>query len=302
MNKTLGEIQALRERLLRDISNEASSKLRALLEGKHIYQSVLIDGERLISEWKAGVENLGATVTESDLGFAQQRFVLSESQINAVDRVGGASSILTLIVGNIKLFCSTCKERETFSPVWFRDMANELTEPVFFVTEATAPPPPDGFQLFYITLECQHCQGKPEGMMVRRQGWRLSLDGRSPMEYVIVPPHIPKNERTYYRDAIIAGHGGKILAGLFYLRTLIEIFARRATGETGKRHGDELMDEYYKILPEAYRDLMPSLKQWYGKLSEPIHTGKDDGPLFDEAREAIERHFEMRRLFKIAEQ
>jgi hypothetical protein len=61
------------------------------------------------------------------------------------------------------------------------------------------------------------------------------------------------------------------------------------------------MDGYYNRLLPAYRDLMPSLKEWYGKLSEPIHTGRADGPLFDRARAEIERHFEMRRVFKIAE-
>jgi hypothetical protein len=42
------------------------------------------------------------------------------------------------------------------------------------------------------------------------------------MEYVDVPNHIPKQERDLFRDAMIAVHGGKALAGLFYLRTFIE--------------------------------------------------------------------------------
>ena len=121
------------------------------------------------------------------------------------------------------------------------------------------------------------------------------------MEHVEVPKYIPKKERDYFRDALIAVHGGKVLAGLFYLRTFMELFARRATGETGRRYGDELMEAYYAILPPAHRDSLPSFKEWYGKLSEPLHTGRADAALFEEAHEAIDRHFDMRRLFKIAE-
>lgn len=46
---------------------------------------------------------------------------------------------------------------------------------------------------------------------------------------------------------------------------------------------------------------MPSLREWYGRLSEPIHAAKADEGLFEEAREAIEQHFEIRRVFKIPE-
>ena len=47
MNKTLGELQALREELIRNISREAGNKLKLLLEQKHIYQHVIIDGKSL---------------------------------------------------------------------------------------------------------------------------------------------------------------------------------------------------------------------------------------------------------------
>ncbi len=46
------------------------------------------------------------------------------------------------------------------------------------------------------------------------------------------------------------------------------------TGEAGRRFGDELMAEYGNTLPNAHRDTMPSLREWYEKLSEPIHAAK----------------------------
>jgi hypothetical protein len=153
--------------------------------------------------------------------------------------------------------------------------------------------------LFALLLQCQRCTGKPEAVLIRREGWRLSLHGRSPMEYVEVPKYIPKQERHLFRDAIIAGHSGKTLAGLFYLRTFIEQFARRVTGETGRRPGNEIMEDYGKTLPERHRGSMPSLREWYERLSEPIHAAKDDEKLFEEAKEAIELHFDIRRVFKI---
>jgi hypothetical protein len=160
-----------------------------------------------------------------------------------------------------------------------------------------------GLQLFFIAYQCEHCHGAPAGLLIRRDGWRFSLDGRSPMEEIQLPPYIPKKEGHLFRDAMIARFAGKQLAAVFYLRTLIEQFARRQTGMRGRETGDEIMAAYSAILPNDQRDQMPSLREWYGKLSAPIHTADEIAAetLFDFAREEIERHFDIRRVFKIAE-
>lgn len=299
VNRSLGDLQELREQLIRNISREASNKLKTLLEEKHIYQHVMIEAKGLISAWAEKARTLGAFIEDEDL--EKQRFSLSERQLNSTPRGSEMSAILELIVGNVKLFCSKCGDRELYSPVWFRDMANELTEPMLYVTKATVAPPPDGFQLFYITMQCQRCLDKPEGFIVRRDGWRLSLHGRSPMEQVEVPKHIPKAEAHLFRDALIAAHGGKVLAALFYLRVFTEQFARRVLGETARRYGVELMEDYSKMLPEPQRGTMPSLRAWYEKLSEPIHAAREDAQLFEEAKNAIEHHFEIRRVYRMPE-
>jgi hypothetical protein len=71
----------------------------------------------------------------------------------------------------------------------------------------------------------------------------------------------------------------------------------------GRETGDEIMEAYSGTLPNAQRDQMPSLREWYGKLSAPIHTADEVAAdnLFDPAREEIERHFDIRRVFKIPE-
>jgi hypothetical protein len=96
-------------------------------------------------------------------------------------------------------------------------------------------------------------------------------------------------------------HGGKILAALFYLRTFIEQFARRVTGTTGKETGDVIMERYSATLPANQRNMMPSLREWYGKLSEALHEAREDENLLEAALEAIENHFDIRRVHKIPE-
>lgn len=121
------------------------------------------------------------------------------------------------------------------------------------------------------------------------------------MEDIEVPQEIPKAERHLFRDALVASHAGKMLAGL-YLRTFIEQFARRQTGKTADRAtGDEIMDAYATLLPQAQRDQMPSLKHWYDRLSEALHAARADERLFEEALADIDRHFDMRRVFRIAD-
>ena len=304
MNKTLGEIQDEWEKLIRSISLEAGKKLKLLLEEKHIYQHVVIDGKGLITAWAAKVRAASSGIIIDEAEFDSEHFIIGTTQALLAERGGppNGTPVLTLLIENPKLFCSKCGTSEVFRPVWYHDLTNELLKDQRFgQSSSPAVVVPAGFQLFTILLQCQRCMGKPETVLVRREQWKLSLHGRSPMEHVDVPKYIPKEERDYFRDALVAVHGGKPLAGLFYLRTFMELFARRATGETGRRYGDELMEDYYGILPPAHRDSMPSFKEWYGKLSEPIHTGKVNDTLFEEAREAIDRHFDMRRLFKISE-
>jgi hypothetical protein len=46
---------------------------------------------------------------------------------------------------------------------------------------------------------------------------------------------------------------------------------------------------------------MPSLREWYDKLSEALHSAKEDAGLFESAKTEIEKHFDIRRVFAISE-
>ncbi len=96
-------------------------------------------------------------------------------------------------------------------------------------------------------------------------------------------------------------HGGKTLAALFYLRTFIEQFARRITGTQGKETGDVIMDKYSATLPPRQRDAMPSLRDSYGRLSEALHVAREDQKLLEASLDAVQMHFDFRRIFKIQE-
>jgi hypothetical protein len=253
VSQLLGNIQNSRDELIKNISIVMGNQLRVLLEEKHIYQQIVVDAPTMIATWAASVRSMGAGIQGDEIEFVKERFKISAQQVFA----GATNSIphspyLTLILGNVKLFCSKCDESEVFSPVWFAEMGNESGQ--LWPSEEESQPV---VQVFAISFQCQRCKGQLEGVILRREGWRVGLHGRSPMEHLDVPKYIPKRERNFFRDAMIAAHGGKILAALFYMRVFIEQFARRVTGETGRRHGDELMDEYGKTIPEVHRSTMP---------------------------------------------
>ncbi len=46
---------------------------------------------------------------------------------------------------------------------------------------------------------------------------------------------------------------------------------------------------------------MPSLGEWYGKISEALHEANEDDALFNKALAEIDHHFDIRRVFKIAD-
>jgi hypothetical protein len=211
---------------------------------------------------------------------------------------------LWLPVKNVKLFCVKCDAREAFRPIWHSDVTVQLhakhkTQRTLG-TETFKVLFPGNFQLFALLYQCQRCESLPTAFIVKRLGTDLFLEGRSPIEHVELPGFIPKEEKHWFRDAVIGYQTGKVLAALFYLRTFIEQFARRKTGTQGdKKTGDEILTAYADTIPENLRETMPSLREWYDKLSEALHGAKEDSTLFGSAREKIEEHFDIRRVHRL---
>ncbi len=280
---------------------ELEAKFQSLLETKHLYQKVVIDWQKIVDAVKGRVMSWAHPEFFANIrGVPGMQFTLV-TQVLSVARQGVLGAIpLVLLLKNATMFCRVCDRREAFRPILYKDLAVELRQlPAAKLVRHL--PVTDTFQDFVLVYQCQHCEGVPETFIVRRKDWTLSLDGRSPMASVEAPSYIPKKEGNFFRDAIVAHGSGKTLAGLFYLRTFIEQFGRRITGISGKNTGDEILSEYAKTLPANVRDSMPSLAEWYGKLSAALHSADADEELFTNAQEKIEKHFEIRKAMSISE-
>src|SRR5438552_15572603 len=70
-----------------------------------------------------------------------------------------------------------------------------------------------------------------------------------------------------------------------------------------RKTGDEIMDAYAQVLPEDKRSHLPSLKHCYDRLSAPMHAADEDAAekLFDDSRQEMEHHFELRQACRIPE-
>jgi len=282
------------ERFRRLFVRQYEADFKLLIETKHLYQKVSTDLQRVMeeSEGKRTLHDLEKADFELQVDkFVDGKFTPSFGVV--LDQYQRPCA--TIAVGNVKLFCSKCNAREAFSPIWFGDITNELlkpTTPKLFKVGFWST-----FQLLYLVYQCQHCEGAPEVFLVKRDGLGLSIEGRSPIEHVEIPAYIPKDERKWFRDAVIAFQSGKVLAAIFYLRTFVEQFTRRKTNlQNDRKTGEEITAAYKLTLPEVLRDGMPSLGEWYEKLSEALHSAKEDSELFESAREKIEKHFDIRRV------
>jgi hypothetical protein len=301
MRKNLDTSEAA-QLLIPRLNKEIEEKFTQLLEEKHLYQRVTIDGDKVIADLRAHVLSSyqdhfdQATRGVSTMAFNLAVSIVADPSPGILGRVP-----LVLLLKNVTMFCqrSTCNRREAFRPIWFSDVVQQLRP--LAPAKVHRLPLPGSFQVFVLAYQCQHCEGQPEVLIVRRSGWHLSLEGRSPMASVEIASFIPKRESHFFRDAIVATGAGKTLAGLFYLRTFIEQFGRRMTGISDKRTGDEILSEYAKGLPLSFRDSMPSLADWYEKLSVAIHSADPDEGLFKNAKEKIEKHFEIRKAMDLAE-
>jgi hypothetical protein len=283
----------------RELGRAMSEQLKLLLETKHLYQKVSISPEKLLAAFRQrvapGSRRPFEELTQELLASAS--FTPANRQLFVLGKDDFKQPLLTLLLDGLKVFCAECDAREVANPIWYSDLKNDLLK-LYSRGELQAPPP-SSFQMFLLSYQCQRCRGNPQAFLVRRHGWQLILEGRSPIEDIEVPPFIPKQEERFYRDAVLAYNSGKTLAALFYMRTFIEQFARRQTRITGRVPGEEIMEAYNTTLPLENRGQMPSLKEWYERLSVPIHSGEEPADLFEQARLEIERHFDFRRIFRI---
>jgi hypothetical protein len=274
-----------------------SQATKNLLESRHLYQSIVVDVNALVAKVASRTE------TRSKENFlkwaanaAQWPWIVSDrSSLQALLQSLSSnvdSSRVTWQAPDIKSFCKQCDRLEPFNAV---DATNFL---------AFSNPASGGFlsgktrhQVYVTSYLCQSCKAIPEVFVIQREGSKLTLCGRSPMETVLVPKAVPKEISRFVSGAAVAHNSGQTLAGLFLLRTAVEQWSMLYA--LPEDRADEALEKYMQNLPEDFKARFPSMRNLYGELSAAIHRADGNVALFDIAMAKVNEHFEARRLFKL---
>ena len=299
------------------------SALKALLTEKHLYQSITVDTAALqtyIEHEQVFARSRVANRRGDEKSVVQHAKTEAEATVRSIKALPWLKSQPSVLPGGITaegLFlqfptiltvCHCCDGRWPFNSAAAFEITHSYfpqkppSTPIETLAAAFAGTDPQTQQLLVLPYQCQQCKGSPVTYMVKRAGQKLTLVGRDPLETIEVPPEIPKGQRKYYSNAVIAHHAGQTLAGLFMLRVFIEQFWRSlqllAASET-RATGDEIGEAYNRTLPPDFKSRFPSLSDIYGKLSAAMHTADGDTELFENCMNRIREHFDARRLYKL---
>jgi len=270
---------------------------KKLLDEKHLYQSVNIEFpkleeilEKIIPEEKTVIQFEIIYTTASriydDCFNLQWKIYLPFAHRFQVDSDRYETSI-SLTPPTIEVFCSNCDKVEPYNYETGGDVL------VGLITETTN-------QVFIMVYRCQACKSVPEVFLVLRKEMKITLSGRSPIEIYHVPTYIPKAQRIYYQNAEISFNTGFILAGIFYLRTLLEQYVRSQHKKPEDLDIEVIFDYYSNNLPDDFKSRFPSLYPIYGDLSDAIHMADKSEKTYKKAIGEIKLHFDAKRVFKIS--
>src|SRR5258707_6645408 len=178
--------------------------LAQLLCNKHLYQFVDVNLEPLLEVSKAIEAERRRTEPTMSLSapapmpssvpeilampgsVANLPWPITSSQI-----LGKMSDIVMVELPSINTYCSTCKVRPPFNPVY------EMSGTVLM-------PGRENYHWYHLAYQCQQCKGIPVHFLVRREGLKLKLAGRDPLEAIPPPKVLPKAQAKFFGDAQIA--------------------------------------------------------------------------------------------------
>jgi|ERR1043166_297498 hypothetical protein len=287
--------------------NAVCESLRELLESKHLFQSVQVNIEKLLKPIprktrfpKAGphlVRMLASSLDANERSRAKFENLIAGVRYSWPWRFACTTSSAekdrgaqVISLPGIRIPCEHCDAgRPTHrAKVQENEMLSGMSE-----TNGA-----DGklVQIFALPYQCQNCLAEPVIFFIRRESLKLTLVGRSQFEPIPVPKCIPKAVADHYRDATVAFKTGHCLAAIFYLRTAIEQHMRGVVKPAGRISGEELADQYQKILPPDFPSRFPSFKKLYQELSVGMHEARTDDNLFVASCANVEKHFEAVRL------
>jgi hypothetical protein len=275
------------------LAENVSATLRVLLESKHLYQSERVAVSTLIEEVACGAEGQLAVLRD----FADRPWIVLAGYADYSGR--GSPPLppehevppLRIDPPIVKLYCRNCDRIEPFHV----STAQEIGKSHSIARGTEHEILPQNYELSYI---CQACRGTPEVFLVRREGDKLSLCGRSPIEHVDVPNVVPKGVRNFYSNAVVAFQSGQVLAANFLLRVVIEQWVLQSVPQIMET-ADKNLETYVNTLPEDFRSRFPTLKEQYSKLSADIHRATGSPELFQASQKALLHHFDARRLYQL---
>lgn len=199
---------------------------------------------------------------------------------------------LIIPLPTIKINCNNCDSISPPHNPGFIGYKYDLPN-LFFENESMSKVEVKHTQICFLPYQCQSCKKEPIIFTVSRKGFKLQLVGRSQFENISVPKFIPPEEKEYFSDAVIAFNSGRTLASLYYLRALIEHYMRRILNNNGKISGDELGEQYSKMLDDEFPKKFTSLKTVYSELSEKLHKFEKSEKQFHKSVADIEKHFDL---------
>lgn len=279
------------------------SAMVELLETKHLYQPTKVETARisgLISSLKSHIETVHEYPKKVEKIMVDMLRELEQLdnwsfEVETHSLMGGLTERITgvetprFFLRRVRIYCKKCRAIEPFKS------GHKGFAKLFIQGDRLG----EGFpgQIFALPFQCQNCEGEPVWFIVRREGLKLTLVGRSQFEQVVVPKYIPEGIDTFYSEALIAYQSKRTLAALFYLRTLIEQFIRITLSITERLRGDELCERYSATLEEDFKSRFGTLKKEYDDLSGCLHAAKEDDDVFKECLQRIELHFDGRQIF-----
>lgn len=275
----------------KQINDAIKESFKMLFEKRHLYQKVTIE---LSHPRKKSTHTSGPGVSESKQHIGEERVqkinpsLFPEKAWNlSTSGVDGTNlTDYTISLPRIKIYCP-CPDDDREEPFLPKKAFNILHE---HSSEKI-------FQTFMIEYECQSCNS-PVTFLVAREGVKLILVGRSPIEEVQVPTFVPKQYKQYISSAVVAYNSGQPLPGLFMLRVFIEQYTKSCSSEPNLK-ADKYIELYMAGLPIDFKDKFPSFSNIYRDLSVALHTANASAELFDKTISDIYEHFDAKRLYKI---
>lgn len=192
----------------------------------------------------------------------------------------------------VQLQCPSCKRTSTFAahPSSMRFSIDALHPRRVLSGQQLAVE-----QIYVPIYRCELCRTGVFTALIRRLGGKLHLCGFAPRRPALPSRSVPANVAEILRDAEQAVAEGDIFAAFYHLRTLLEHFIkyRLALAPATKMTGDDVIEQHFKSLPPAWRQVLPNITDAYSQLSANLHGRIGSVEEYPVLRNQICDHIEM---------